>query len=73
MSLNQKTESVYKAIMEKLINEIKDEALTEGCSEDLVKELKLVRILKIIVYIIKQIWEHKMIEAGVFQPKQVFN
>lgn len=53
MSLNQKTESVYKAIMEKLINEIKDEALTEGCSEDLVKELKLVSILKIIVDIIK--------------------
>lgn len=53
MSHNQKTESVYKAIMEKLINEIKEEALTEGCSEDLVKELKFVRILKIMIYLIK--------------------
>lgn len=49
MNLNQKTESIYKSIMDKLINEIKDEVLGEGCSEDLVKELKLVSILKIMI------------------------
>ncbi len=37
---NPKTENIYKNIMERLINEIKDEALTEGCNEDMLKELK---------------------------------
>lgn len=53
MTLNQRTETIYKTIMDKLMNEIKDEVLSEGCSEDLVKELRFVSILKIMIYIIK--------------------
>ena len=37
---NPKTENIYKNIMERLITEIKDEALNEGCNEDMLKELK---------------------------------
>ena len=39
---NQKTEQIYKNIMERLILEIKEDALNEGCSEDMLKQLKYV-------------------------------
>jgi len=43
---NQKTEMIYKTIMERLITEMKDEVLSEGCSEDMLKELKTVSLDK---------------------------
>ncbi len=46
---NPKTENIYKNIMERLINEIKEEALTEGCNEDMLKELKNVSIFLIFI------------------------
>ena len=42
MSQNQKTVETYKNIMEKLINEIKDDFINEGCNEETLKELKAV-------------------------------
>ena len=42
---NQKTEQIYKNIMERLIIEIKEDALNEGCNEDMLKELKNVSLL----------------------------
>ena len=45
MSQNQKTVETYKNIMEKLINEIKDDFINEGCSEETLKDLKAVSIL----------------------------
>ena len=41
-SQTAKTESTYKTIIERLISEIKEEALNEGCNEDMLKELKIV-------------------------------
>ena len=41
----QKTEHIYKTIMDKLITEIKEDVLNEGCNEDLLKDLKSVSIL----------------------------
>ena len=46
---NQKTEQIYKNIMERLILEIKEDALNEGCSEDMLKQLKSVRNFILIV------------------------
>ena len=43
--INQKTEQIYKNIIERLINEIKEDALNEGCNEDMLKELKTVSLL----------------------------
>jgi hypothetical protein len=43
--INQKTEQIYKNIMERLIIEIKEDALNEGCNEDMLKELKGVSII----------------------------
>jgi hypothetical protein len=43
-SQTAKTESTYKTIIERLISEIKEEALNEGCNEDMLKELKIVTI-----------------------------
>ena len=40
----QRTENIYRTIMEKLINEIKEDVLNEGCNEDLLKDLKSVSI-----------------------------
>jgi hypothetical protein len=45
---NPKTECIYKTIMDRLISEIKEEALNEGCNEDMLKELKNVTIYYII-------------------------
>jgi len=42
---SQKTESIYRKIIDRLVNEIKDEVIGEGGSEDLLKELKTVSIL----------------------------
>jgi hypothetical protein len=44
-SYNQKTEQIYRTIMDRLITEIKDEVLSEGCNEDMLKYLKSVSIL----------------------------
>ena len=44
-SQTAKTENVYKTIIERLISEIKEEALNEGCNEDMLKELKIISIL----------------------------
>jgi hypothetical protein len=41
---NQKTETIYRTIMERLITEIKEDVLNEGCNEDMLKELKSVSI-----------------------------
>ena len=49
MSQNQSpTENIYKKIMDRLITEIKDEALNEGCNEDMLKELK--NVSKIFIF-----------------------
>ena len=54
MNQSQKTENIYKTIMDRLINEIRDEVLSEGCNEDVLKELRYVSIINIlIIYIIK--------------------
>ena len=46
MSQNQrqKTEHIYKIIMDRLLTEIKEDVLNEGCNEDLLKDLKSVSI-----------------------------
>ena len=41
---NHKTEQIYKKIMERLILEIKEDALNEDCGEDILKQLKSVSI-----------------------------
>ena len=43
---NQKTEMIYKTIMDRLSSEMKDEVLSEGCSEDMLKELRTVSLDK---------------------------
>jgi hypothetical protein len=40
----QRTEHIYKTIMDRLITEIKEDVLNEGCNEDLLKDLKSVSI-----------------------------
>ena len=44
MSNSQKTENTYKTIIDRLITEIKGEVINEGCNEDMLKELKNVRL-----------------------------
>ena len=41
-----KTEDIYKTIMERLITEIKDDVLREGCNEEILKDLKAVSLIK---------------------------
>ena len=38
-----KTKTTYQNIIDRLIKEIKEAAISEGCSEDTLKELKAVR------------------------------
>ena len=41
-----KTENIYKTIMDRLINEIKDDVLSEECNEEVLKELRAVSLIK---------------------------
>ena len=43
-SQSSKTENIYKTIIDRLITEIKEEALIEGCNDDMLKELKMVSL-----------------------------
>ena len=52
--ISKKTRDIYKNIIEKLINEIKEAATNEGCNEDTLKELKSVS-KKYLINIILQI------------------
>lgn len=45
----QKTESIYKTIIERLCSEIKNDFLSEGASEELLKEFKLVSSDKMLI------------------------
>jgi hypothetical protein len=49
--ISKRTRDIYKNIIDKLINEIKEAAANEGCSEDTLKELKSVRIEIIFIII----------------------
>ena len=42
-NINTKTQTIYQNIIERLMKEIKEAAASEGCSEDTLKELRLVR------------------------------
>lgn len=42
-SISSKTQSIYRNIIDKLMDEIKEAATNEGCTEDTLKELKWVR------------------------------
>jgi len=44
-NISSKTQTIYYNIIERLMKEIKEAAASEGCSEDTLKELKLVRII----------------------------
>ena len=68
-----KTETIYKTIMERLITEMKDDMMSEGCGEEIIKQFKTVSFNKFNYLILKQIWENKMIEAGIFNPNKVNN
>jgi hypothetical protein len=37
-----KTQTIYKAIIDKLIDKMKEEASNEGCNEDTLRDLKIV-------------------------------
>jgi len=50
MAINNKTEIIYKNIMDRLISEIKDDFISVGCNEETLKELKNVRIYILIIY-----------------------
>jgi hypothetical protein len=41
---SQKTENKYKTIIERVISEIKEEFIQDGCSEETLKELRRVSI-----------------------------
>ena len=66
-----KTETIYKTIMERLIQEMKDDVMSEGCGEEVLKQLKTVSLNNFNYLILIQIWENKMIEAGIFNPNKV--
>ena len=66
-----KTETIYKTIMERLITEMKDDMMSEGCGEEIIKQLKTVSLNNFNYLILIQIWENKMIEAGIFNPNKV--
>ena len=68
-----KTDVIYKKIIDSLISEMKDEFVNEGSNEDVLKELKTVSLDIFDNLIIIQIWENKMIEAGIFNPNKVNN
>ena len=40
-----KTENIYKTIMDRLITEIKNDVLIEGCNEEILKDLKAVSLI----------------------------
>ncbi len=40
---SKRTEDKYNTIIDRVITEIKDEFIKEGCSEEILKELKRVR------------------------------
>ena len=42
-NISTKTKTTYQNIIDRLIKEIKEAAISEGCSEDTLKELKTVR------------------------------
>ena len=42
-NISTKTKNTYQNIIDRLIKEIKEAAISEGCSEDTLKELKTVR------------------------------
>lgn len=42
-NISTKTKTTYQNIIDRLIKEIKEAAISEGCSEDTLKELKAVR------------------------------
>ena len=42
-NISTKTKNTYQNIIDRLIKEIKEAAISEGCSEDTLKELKAVR------------------------------
>jgi hypothetical protein len=42
--IEKKTENIYRTIMERLITEMKDDLLSEGCNEEVLKQLKTVSL-----------------------------
>lgn len=46
-----KTETIYKTIIDRLITDIKDEFIKEGCSEETLKELRTVSISNFLIFI----------------------
>ena len=40
--MKQKTESIYRSVMERLFSEVKNDFIDEGCSEETLKEFKSV-------------------------------
>ena len=49
--MSAKTETIYKTIIDRLITEIKDEFIKEGCSEETLKELRTVSISNFLKFI----------------------
>ena len=48
-----KTETIYKTIMERLITEMKDDMMSEGCGEEIIKQFKTVSFNKFNYLILK--------------------
>lgn len=69
MNNKSPTENFYKEIMRKLIDKLKEEFSAESVPEE---NLTLLKEVKIKIKNKIQIWEKKMIEKGIFEPKERF-
>jgi len=47
---SQKTENVYRTVMERLFTEVKNDFIDEGCHEETLKEFRSVSIYIKIIY-----------------------
>ena len=66
MSHKKNTEQIYRDIMKKVIEKIKDEFIFDGSPQETINLLKTVKY----IFIYFQKWESKLIEKGIFDPKQ---
>ena len=66
MSHKKNTEQIYRDIMKKVIEKIIHESIFDDSPQETINLLKTVKY----IFIYFQKWESKLIERGIFDPKQ---